>query len=685
MIRSTPSTAGLRCAAGLSLCLLATACGRHSKVASATASELLVVPGTLDPSFDPARTEYTVALPYAESEVTVVARVGAPGSALTVNDIAVASGQPSGPWSLVPGRTDMRVVVSGPQAQSSRTYHVAVERAPGLQDLAASVGVLDPSFDPDVLEYDLTLAAPQLALTAQVAEPGVTLAVDGTLATVGRPYPFDLALGDRTIPVTLTSADGHVERTYTLRVHRVAPTLAQSAYAKAANSDLLDAYGTVVATDGLRMAIGTPLEDSLGDPFNNVAADAGAVYVVERGAAGWQQAAMVKATNAENADMFGAAVAISGDLLVVGAPHESSDARGVNGDKFNNRSPSSGAAYVFVRQGAGYVFQAYLKASNTGDNDRFGSVVAISGDRIAVSAPGEDSGARGVGGAQGDDSVVDSGAVYVFSRVGDQWSQEAYIKATNSGGFDGFGTSLALHDETLVVGAPNEDSAAIGVDGDGDNDATPESGAAYVYRLRNGMWHAEAYLKATNTGTEDLFGTAVAVHGDLIAVGAPGEASAARVIGGDQADDSSPGAGAVYAYRRSGDVWSPRSYVKADNSGRGDAFGAALAFDGTLLAVGAPGEDSEATGIDGDGTGDGARDAGAAYAFVRDGDTWTQRHYLKASNTDAGDGFGFAVAVSGEIALVAAPFEDSAAVGVGGEQANNDRTDAGACYVFAVR
>jgi len=683
MHRPTPPSVN-RPLAG-SLLLLLAACGKHSRVASASASDLSVDPGVLEPAFAPEQTDYMVRLPYGVDAVTVVARAANPGSALTVDDIAVASGRPFGPIPLVPGQTEVRVSVSGPMAQSTRVYRVAVERAPGLHDLTASSGTLDPAFSPDVLVYDLNLAAPEVLLIPTIVDAGVALAVDGVPVTAGASVPLDVALGDRTVSLSLTSADGKVARSYAVRVHRAAPTLAQAAYAKASNSDFGDGYGMVVATDGGRMVFGAPLEDSVGDPRSNAHADAGAVYVVEQGAAGWWQVAMVKATNAENADRFGSSVAIAGDTLVVGAPHESSDARGVNGDKFNNRAPSSGAVYVFVRRGDRYEFQAYLKASNTGDNDRFGSTVTIAGDRIAVGAPGEDSGARGVGGAQLDDSTVDSGAVYVFCRTGDQWSQEAYLKATNTGAFDRFGTALALHGETLVVGAPDEDSAATGVGGDGGDDAAPQAGAAYVYRVRNGVWHVDAFLKATNTGTGDRFGRAVAVHGDIAVVGAPGEASAARGVDADPLDDSAPGAGAVYTFTRANDVWSPRRYLKASNTGRDDAFGAAVAFDGTLLLVGAPEEDGASTGVDGDERSEGAADAGAVYAFVRDGDAWFQRHYLKASNPDPGDGFGGAVACAGGFALAAAPFEDGGAAGIGGPETSNDRPDAGAGYVFLAR
>src|SRR5207244_2147045 len=153
------------------------------------------------------------------------------------------------------------------------------------------------------------------------------------------------------------------------------------------------------------------------------------------------QQAYLKASNAEANDFFGASVAISGDTIVVGATSEDSNATGVNGDGGNNSEVNSGAAYVFVRSGATWTQQAYLKASNTGGSDFFGGSVAISGDTIVVGATSEDSNATGVNGDGSNDSELNSGAAYVFVRSGATWTQQAYLKASNTGGSDFFGGS----------------------------------------------------------------------------------------------------------------------------------------------------------------------------------------------------------------------------------------------------
>ncbi|MFN7121249.1 MAG: integrin, partial [Hydrogenophaga sp.] len=194
-----------------------------------------------------------------------------------------------------------------------------------------------------------------------------------------------------------------------------------------------------------------------------------------------------------------------------------------------------------------------LTASNTGDGDGFGWSVAIAGDgqTIAVGAIFEDGPTSGINGPDGS-GRLNSGATYVFARSGNVWSQQAYIKASNSGEFDWFGYAVALSADgnTLAVTANDEDSSAQGLDDAQDNNATSASGAAYVFRRQGGAWHQSRYIKVTNTESFDRFGDSIALSGDAqsLAVGSASEDSAATGIGGDQNDNSGTGSGAVYLY-----------------------------------------------------------------------------------------------------------------------------------------
>ena len=125
--------------------------------------------------------------------------------------------------------------------------------------------------------------------------------------------------------------------------------------------------------------------------------------------------------------------------------------------------------------------QQYLKAANTDANDQFSYSVAVSGDTVVVGAWWEDSAATGVNGMAGDNTAPNSGAAYVFVRSGTAWSQQAYLKASNTEGRDLFGFAVAVSGDTAVVGAFGEDSAAAGVNGDPNDNSAPTSGAAYVF------------------------------------------------------------------------------------------------------------------------------------------------------------------------------------------------------------
>ncbi|HEB02940.1 MAG TPA: integrin, partial [Nitrospirae bacterium] len=156
-------------------------------------------------------------------------------------------------------------------------------------------------------------------------------------------------------------------------------------------------------------------------------------------------------------------------------------------------------------------------------------------------------------------------------------------------------------------------------------------------------------------------------------------------INGNMADNSASQAGAVYIFSRSGGTWTEQDYVKASNTEGGDHFGSsvALSSDGNTLAEGVSNEDSAATGINGNETDNSAANAGAVYIFVRNG-SWSQKAYVKASNTEGGDVFGASVALSsdGNTLAVGVGLEDSAATGINGNAADNSAARAGAVYLY---
>lgn len=345
---------------------------------------------------------------------------------------------------------------------------------------------------------------------------------------------------------------------------------------------------------------------------------------------------------------------------------------------------------------------AYIKASNpdgsganaTGAGDQFGYAMAMSGDgnTLAIGAPNESSNATGVDGVQDNNQAPESGAVYVFTRDGEHWVPQAYLKASNAGAFDQFGFSLSLsHDgNVLAVGAFAEGSASTGVDGDQDDDSARNAGAVYVFTRSGAAWSQQAYLKASNVRRDyDMyFGWSVSLSSDgaTLAVGARGE-DGDPAAGGNQSDNSISNVGAVYVFARADASWEQRAYLKAAIAANHDAFGSSLALsaDGHTLAVGAYSENGDSSGITTPSPAKFIGDSGAVYVFRRFGATWRQDAYIKASIPGVRDTFGWSVALSGDGCrlLVGARHEQSDATGFNGNEASNLSDKSGASYLYA--
>lgn len=386
-----------------------------------------------------------------------------------------------------------------------------------------------------------------------------------------------------------------------------------------------------------------------------------------------------KASNTIDGGYFGTSAALSSDgsTLAVGAYGDCSAAKGINGDESGVSSCRSGAVFVFARNLGVWSKQAYLKASNADQGDAFGESVAISsdGNTLAVGARFEFSKATGVNGDETDNSASASGAVYVFTRSGSTWSQQAYLKASNTGSGDNFGFRLALAGDgnTLAVGAYMESGGNAGINGDQTDNSKPYAGSVYVFTRTSGSWSQQAYVKSSNPDAFDAFGYSLALSGDgnTLAVGALYESSSATGIDGNQTDNSVRSSGAVYVFTRTGTVWTQQAYVKPSIVAVDNNFGTsvALSADGDTMAVGAPRESSN---------------AGAVYVFVRAAGAWAQQAIIKGSNTEVGDAFGMAVALSadGSKLAVGAPYEDGRPAEINEGQSDNTQSNAGAVYVF---
>ncbi|CZF84546.1 FG-GAP repeat protein [Grimontia marina] len=454
-------------------------------------------------------------------------------------------------------------------------------------------------------------------------------------------------------------------------------------YIKASDTSTGDQFGYSVSLsgDGNTLAVGGIKEDSNADRSNDTGENnSGAVYVYHFANNRWSEGAIIKASNAGASDEFGYSVSLSGDgnTLAVGARYEDS-----NADRSNDTAESdSGAVYVYRFDGSNWTQQAFIKASNAGAGDQFGTSVSVSGDgnTLAVGARYEDSNADG----SNDTGETDSGAVYVYRSDGSNWTQQAFIKASNAGASDYFGWAVSLSGDgnTLAVGANGEDSNADGSSASGESN----SGAVYVYRFAIGRWSEEAFIKASNAGASDQFGWAVSLssNGNTLAVGANGEDSNADGSNDTGESDS----GAVYVYRFASGRWSEEAFIKALNAGAGDQFGWAvsLSSNGNTLAVGARSEKSNDTGINGNGTDNSVGSRGAAYVYRFDFNKWSQEAYIKPKyNTHTGDylfGHSVSMAGNGNTLAVGARYEDSGATGINGDGNIGGGGDTGAVYIY---
>jgi len=381
------------------------------------------------------------------------------------------------------------------------------------------------------------------------------------------------------------------------------------------------------------------------------------------------QVAKLLAGDGTAEDQFGYSVAVDGDTAVIGA---------YLGD--NEDGIWSGSVYVFTRDASSGIWtqQAKLLAADGAAIDYFGTSVAVDGDTVMIGACYDDNasgsvyvftrdgsnwtqqakllaadgdendgfgwsvvvdGDTAVIGALGDDD--NKGSAYVFTRDGINWTQQAKFLANDGAAGDHFGVSVAVDGDTAVIGAYQDDDTTVG-----DN-----KGSAYVF-IRDGIsgiWAQQAKLLAADGAADDEFGWSVAVDGDT------------AVIGAWLDDDTTVGdnKGSAYVFTRDGINWTQQAKLLAADGAAGDYFGRSVAVDGDTVVIGANADDDTVDD-----------NKGSAYVFTRDGINWTQQAKLLAADGAAEDEFGVSVAVDGDTAVIGAYLDDD----------NGNRS--GSAYVF---
>jgi hypothetical protein len=313
------------------------------------------------------------------------------------------------------------------------------------------------------------------------------------------------------------------------------------------------------------------------------------------------EATKLLATDGTQGDNFGTAASMNGNVAIVGA----------QGD--DEGGSSAGSAYIlrFDSVGGAWTEEDKLLASDAQAEAFFGQAVGISGDVAVV-------------GASGDDELGTlAGAVYVFrfDTQSGSWVEQAKLLASDGAAGDRFGRGVSVSGEVAIVGAPRN------------GDSGPSSGSAYVYRFDPDAdaWVEEGKLLAPGGGALDTFGSAVAINGNVVVVGA-------SVLSGENR------AGSAHVFRFDGDTstWIPEGQLDPLQGAPADNFGEAVAIDGGAIIVGAPADSS--VGLS----------AGAAYVYRHDGSAWDLEQKLAASDISGGDSFGTAVDIHGDLAIVGA-------------------------------
>jgi hypothetical protein len=406
-------------------------------------------------------------------------------------------------------------------------------------------------------------------------------------------------------------------------------------------------FGHSVAVSGNTALVGAP-----GDGASNYYPGKACVFV--RSGAGWTLQQTLAASDSSPDDGFGDSVALRGEMALVGAP--SNDAA----------ADAAGSAYLFVRSGSVWTQRQQFTPTAGMAGDLYGSCVALSQDTALACAAFDDVGGTDAGsatfwrietrpwgtggklvasdgsagdelgwtvaisgdtalvGARSDDEAgAGAGSAYVFVRSAGVWTEQQKLTAPEAAADDQFGCSVALSDDTALVGAPNRDEGA------------EDAGAAYVFVRSAGVWSLQQALTAPEAAAQRRFGRAVALEGDTAVVGT--------------SDDTS--AGSAYVFVRTDGAWTEQQALTASDGAQGDLFGVSVALSGNTALVGAIGDSDNGTW------------SGSAYVFVRSGDTWTEQDKLVASDAATNQYFGCSVALSGDTALVGAAGDSSGVSG----------------------
>ncbi len=364
----------------------------------------------------------------------------------------------------------------------------------------------------------------------------------------------------------------------------------QKAKLVAADGEINDHFGLAVAIDGEYAVVGSACDDDLGT-------DSGSAYVFRCDGTNWVQQQKLLASDGVGGDWFGGAVDIDGDYIIVGARY---------GD---GKAIDAGTAYVYRRNGTGWIQQAELTAEDTFSGACFGISVSIDGNKALVGAFCDS----------------DGGSAYIFRRDGTRWSQEKKLLAFDTAPGDAFGRSVSIEGDKAIVGADSYD----------------DQGTAYIFKWDVNDWVEEQKLTAPDGEDYDWFGRSVSMSGGKVIVGSYWD------------DDGGIDSGSAYIFRWDDPNWVLEQKLTAKDGAAKDWFGYSASLHGDYAIVGASSDDDKGT------------DSGSAYIFRWDGTGWVQQRKLTASDGKAYAWFGRSVFMNGDKVIVGAVLDDDKASNAG--------------------
>ncbi len=269
--------------------------------------------------------------------------------------------------------------------------------------------------------------------------------------------------------------------------------------------------------------------------------DQGSVYFFTRDGTTWTEQLHLIAPDGAAYECFGRGVALSGDTALIGA----------YGD-FICENVLQGSVYVYTLSELSWSFQQKLTALDGAANDQFGWALALDGDTALVGAYVDDV-----------DAKTNQGSAYIFERDGTIWTQQAHLIAPDGAAGDEFGVSVAVEDDTALVGTWGMVSAV------------PRSGSAYVFTRTETTWSLQQKLVASDGVSGDHLGYSVALDGDTALVGAPWDDVGTNI-----------NQGSAYVFVRSGTTWSEQAQFVASDGAAEDRYGISVALSGSTALVG---------------------------------------------------------------------------------------------------